>query len=140
MNIAIKLPDDPNERVLTFPFLHQVYETLKDEDNFNFHLISKEDEIELLHLLPFQAYYHPLSAEDLKNVFNIHRASMTLKIYQLDFFIDLSGNLVDAMIGFWLKAENRLGFQKTLNSFFYSDNLNNIIEIRIINFEYAFLF
>ena len=47
---------------------------------------------------------------------------MTLKIYQLDFFIDLSGNLVDAMIGFWLKAENRLGFQKTLNSFFYSDN------------------
>ncbi|MBT4792914.1 MAG: hypothetical protein HON90_15165 [Halobacteriovoraceae bacterium] len=127
MNIAIKLPNDVRERVLTFPFLHVLVKKIKekmDEDQIlNLHLISLKDGIDVLNLLPFHAYYHELEAEDLKTIFTMHRACANFKIYHLDYFISTTDSFVDASIGKNLGAEKKIGYALGKNGWFLNTKI-----------------
>ncbi len=51
--IAIKLPFDLQERILSFPLLHKIREKYPIAD---IHFITPKKEIEVLNLLPFKAW------------------------------------------------------------------------------------
>jgi ADP-heptose:LPS heptosyltransferase len=105
--IAIKLPFDLQERLLSFPFLHQIHEKYPEAD---IHLITPKIQIEVLNLLPFQAYYHEFDEDEIETVFDVHRYTVTAKIYNVDLFISLTNSFVDACLGMGLRARMRLGF------------------------------
>jgi ADP-heptose:LPS heptosyltransferase len=105
--IAIKLPFDLQERLLSFPFLHALREFYPESE---IHFITPKKHIEVLNLLPFQAYYHEFDEDEIQSVFDTHRFSVNSKIYKVDLFINLTNSLADAALGIGLKAKKRLGF------------------------------
>jgi len=118
MIVAVKLPNKLNERVLTFPFLHALDELLQrvaaedpEDDTYQIHLISIKDGIDVLNLLPFHAFYHELSEEDLKTVFTAHRASASLNLNNgVDVYISTTTSFVDASLGKNINSKNKVGF------------------------------
>lgn len=130
MNVSIKLPNDLRGKILSFPFIHAFVKEAKkmlnedEEELLNLHLISNKDNIDVLNLLPYNAYYHEVEDEDLKTVFTIHRACVHLKINFTDMFISTTESFVDASIGKNLKATQRVGFRLGKNSFFLSKKIN----------------
>jgi len=125
MNLAIKVPNNLNEKVLTFPFLHKLVKELQkkfdeelEDEVLNLHLISTKNNIDVLNLLPFNAYYHELEEEDLKTVFTVHRACTQLKIENIDLYLSLTESFVDASIGKNLKAKKSIGFNISKNNLF----------------------
>lgn len=105
--IAIKLPFDLQERLLTFPFLHAISDKYpKAEIN----IITPRKDIEVLNLLPFKAFYHEFDEDELSNVFDVHRYCVHAKIFNVDLFISLTNSFSDASIGLSLRAKTRLGF------------------------------
>jgi ADP-heptose:LPS heptosyltransferase len=128
MNLVIKLPNDLREKILCFPFIHSLMKALKnnfkdEEQDVNLHLISTQENIEVLNLLPFFAYYHELKKEDLKSVFTIHRACLLLKIDHVDYFISTTESFVDATIGKNLKAKKTIGFDITGHRLFIKNRV-----------------
>lgn len=117
MNLAIKLPNKLVEKVNCFPLLHKLIKELEsqleEDDSLNVHLLSLDENIDVLNLLPFKAYYHELSEDDLKNVFSVHRACVNLNLENVDVFVSLTESLVDASIGKYLRAESRIGFSNS---------------------------
>ena len=89
----------------------------EEEEILNLHLISNKEHIDVLNLLPFNAYYHEIEDEDLKSVFTIHRGVANLKIDKTDLFISTTESFIDASIGKNLKADIAAGFQVGKNSF-----------------------
>lgn len=137
MNIAIKLPDDLGERLLSFPFLHALNQYMqerleksdKDVDNFQLHLISLKSGIDVLNLLPFHAYYHELEQEDLKSIFSAHRGCSHFKITnQIDIFISTTDSFVDASIGKNFRTKEVIGFEKSFNNWFLTKKKNRPLE------------
>lgn len=129
MNVSIKLPNDLRGKILSFPFIHAFVKEAKkrlnedEEELLNLHLISNKENIDVLNLLPFNAYYHEIEDEDLKTVFTIHRACVQLKIDYTDIFISTTESFVDATIGKNLKAKEKIGFQLGKNSFFLNKKI-----------------
>lgn len=123
MNVSIKLPNDLRGKILTFPFIHAFVKEAKkrlneeEEEMLNLHLISNSEHLDVLNLLPFNAYYHEIEDEDLKTVFTIHRGVASLKIDSTDLFISTTESFIDASIGKNLKAKVTAGFQVGKNSF-----------------------
>jgi len=119
MNIAIKLPNDLREKVLTFPFLHTLHEQLKlqleEGEQLIIHLISLKSDIDVLNLLPFHAYYHQLEKDDLKSVFTIHRACSNFNMNTIDCFISTTTSFIDASIGKTLRAKTTIGYETGKN-------------------------
>lgn len=105
--IAIKLPFDLQERMLTFPFLHAIRECYPEAE---IHFITPKIAIEVLNLLPFKAYYHEFDEDEIRSIFDVHRFSANAKIYNVDLFISLTSSFVDACLGLGLRAKKRLGF------------------------------
>lgn len=130
MNIVIKLPNDLEERVLTFPFLHVLIKILKEkceeDETLNVHIISLTDNIDVLNLLPFQAFYHEVESEDLKSIFSVHRSCMNLKIDKTDIFISTTDSFVDASIGKNLFAQKKIGFNHGKNNWFFTDKISRL--------------
>ncbi len=128
MILAIKLPNDISDRVLTFPFLHALYryleESLDEDESLIIHLISLQKGIDVLNLLPFKAFYHELEDEDIKTIFSIHRACMNFKIEGLDVFISTTESFVDASIGKNFSAKTRAGFAIGKNSWFLNKKIS----------------
>lgn len=118
MKIAIKLPDSLDQRVLTFPFLHSLkryldrqLEQMEEEDEcYEIHLIANVEHIDVLNLLPFEAYYHEMTSDDLKTVFSVHRAIKNSKLIGIDTFISMTESFVDASIGKNLNASQTVGY------------------------------
>ncbi len=106
-SIVVKLPSDPFQKILTFPFLHQLK---SNYENADLHLISDVTSIEILNLLPFSAFYHECTEGDLKSIFHAHRFIVNSKIYKADVFISLTDSVPDAMMGLFLKSKRRVGF------------------------------
>jgi len=145
MNIAIKLPNDVIEKVQCYPMLHSLQKHLKKEieakneeiedelqhETLNIHLISTSANIEVLNLLPFNAYYHEIEDEDLKSVFSIHRAIVNSKLESADVYISLTESFVDASIGKNLSAKQKIGFSISKNNFFLSDKVTLLSGRRI---------
>lgn len=105
--IAIKLPWDLQDRILTFPFLHAISEFYPKAE---LHFITPKKEIEVLNLLPFKAYYHEFDENEITNVFEAHRFAANAKIYNVDIFISLTNSFSDASLGIGLRAKKRVGF------------------------------
>ena len=128
MNIAIKLPNDLDDRVLSFPFLHTLNKILRtkleEDEVLNIHLISLSEGIDVLNLLPFNAFYHDVEKEDLKTVFSVHRSCMNLKIDQVDIYISTTESFVDASIGKNLFAKKKIGFSFGKNGWFFSEKVS----------------
>lgn len=133
MNLAIKLPNDPIERILCFPFLHALVrahnlwtekeaneERSEDDKHLALHLIADEAAIDLLNLLPFNAYYHQLEKDDQKNVFNMHRAIKNSKLDRIDVFMSLTESMLDATIGKNLNAPVRMGVDTPKTKLFFN--------------------
>ena len=128
MLIAIRLPDKIEERILSFPFLHTLrkfYLTqLEEEEQLELHLITKEEGIEVLYLLPFNAFYHPLNNEDNHSVLDAYRAYKNLKINKkIDIFYNLNLNFFDALLGVFFMAKKRVGFNKGNAQYLYSEKI-----------------
>ncbi len=137
MNIVVKLPDNIGERILCFPFLHTLNEYMqerlqkseKDAECFQLHLISLSKGLEVLNLLPFHAYYHEVSEEDLKSIFSAHRGCSSFKLTnQIDIFISTTESFVDASIGRNFSAKERIGFEKSFNSWFLTKKKNKPLD------------
>ena len=143
MNIAIKLPNDLNERVLCFPFLHvlnkELTKKLEEDEFLNLHLICIKDDIEVLNLLPFQAYYHELEPEDLKTIFSVHRACMNFKIDKIDTFISLTESFVDASIGKNLFAEDKIGYAIGQNKWVLNKRISKLKGRHVTEQTFQFL-
>jgi ADP-heptose:LPS heptosyltransferase len=105
--IAVKLPFDLQERILTFPFLHALREKYPEAE---LHFITPRKDIEILNLLPFEAYYHEFDEDEIENVFDVHRFCANAKIFNVDLFISLTNSFADACIGLGLRAKKRVGF------------------------------
>jgi ADP-heptose:LPS heptosyltransferase len=105
--IAIKLPFDLQERFHTFPFIHAIRELYPKAD---IHFITPKRRIEILNLLPFEAYYHEFNEDEIKTVFDVHRYCAFAKIFNVDLFISLTNSFPDACLGIGLRAKQRLGF------------------------------
>ncbi len=105
--IAIKLPFDLQERLLTFPFLHAIHTKYPLAE---LNIITPKKDIEILNLLPFKAFYHEFDEDELNNVFDVHRYCVHAKIFNVDLFISLTNSFSDASIGLSLRAKRRLGF------------------------------
>lgn len=143
MNIAIKLPNNLNERVLTFPFLHALHKELsaklEKEEALNIHLISLKKGIDVLNLLPFHAYYHELEEDDVKSIFTMHRACVNLKIESLDIFISTTDSFVDASIGKNYGAEKRIGYALGKNGWFFNHKISKLSGQHFSNQVYELL-
>ncbi len=128
MKIAIKLPDDLRERILAFPFLHGLEsimdDLVSDEDEVSqLHLISPKEDIDVLNLLPFSAFYHEIEGADLNSIFSIHRACKNFKIADVDLFMNLSTTLKDATIGKNIGAKKSMGFNEGNGKFLYQQKI-----------------
>jgi hypothetical protein len=130
MNIAIKVPNDVRGKILSFPFIHKLVKEVnkklneeESEDVLTLHLISSDNGIDVLNLLPFEAYYHEIEASELKSIFTIHRACMNLNIENIDLFISTTESFVDASIGKNLKATTSAGFAGGKNNFLLNQKI-----------------
>ena len=137
MNLAIKLPDDLNERLLSFPLLQVLVKSLKIEIELNnkeipeeehqdlkVHLLAHKDDIDVLNLAPIKAFFHELDDEDLKSVFTAHRAVKNMKLDQVDVFISLTRSFVDASFGKSMGAKKRVGFSIGKNNIFFNEKVS----------------
>lgn len=138
MNIVLKLPDTIEDKIQSYPTVHALvkyYKKIIEDKNaeiedeiehevLNFHFISNKKTVEILNLLPFNAYYHEFEEEDFKSVFTIHRALVNSKLEACDLFISFTQSLVDATIGKNLKALERVSFSSGKNNFFLSHKVN----------------
>jgi ADP-heptose:LPS heptosyltransferase len=105
--IAIKLPFDLQDRILTFPFLHAISEFYPKAD---IHLITPKINVEILNLLPFKAYYHLFEEDEFKTIMDVHPYTANSNIYNVDLFISLTNSFVDACLGVGLRAKIKAGF------------------------------
>ena len=132
--IAIKLPFDLEERILTFPFLHAIREYYPEAD---LHFITPKKEIEVLNLLPFSAYYHEFDEGEISNIFDVHRYCAHAKIYNVDIFISLTNSFVDACLGIGLRAKKRVGFSDNWKTLVLTHKLPRPIGHHVVEDYYA---
>ncbi len=105
--IAVKLPFDLEERILTFPFLHALSDFYPKAD---LHFITPKKEVEVLNLLPFKAYYHLFDEDEIRSVLDVHPYTANLNVYNVDLFVGLTNSFPDACLGLGLRAKKRVGF------------------------------
>lgn len=105
--IAIKLSSDLQERILSFPFLHAISEKYPKAE---LHLITPREDVEILNLLPFKAFYHLFDETEIKSIFDVHPYTANARLYNVDMFINLTNSFVDACLGLGLRAKKRIGF------------------------------
>lgn len=112
-SIAVKLPFDLQERFCAFPFLHALRRIYPKAD---LHLITPKLQIEILNLLPFEAYYHEFDEEEIRTVLDVHRFCVNSKIFKVDLFVSLTDSFPDACLGLGFRAKERLGFSDGMKS------------------------
>lgn len=125
MVIVLRLPDEVHKRILSYPFIHALRKyylaNIEEDEVLDIHLITHKDGIECLYLLPFNAYYHELSDEDIESLLRIYRTTKNLKIEtEVDLYINLNTSLFDALLGVGLRAKKRVGFDKGRGRYFYT--------------------
>lgn len=132
--IAVKLPFDLEERILTFPFLHALHEYYPKAE---LHFITPKKEIEVLNLLPFKAYYHEYDEDEITSVFDVHRYCVHAKLYNVDIFISLTNSFVDACLGLGLRAKRRVGFADNWKALVLTDKINRPIGHHVVEDYFA---
>lgn len=127
--IAIKLPFDLQERILSFPFLHALSEFYPKAD---LHFITPKKEVEVLNLLPFKAFYHLYDEDEIKSLLDVHPYTANTKIYNLDLFISLTNSLADAALGLGLRAKTRVGFSDEWKTLFLNKKMKRPLNHHIV--------
>lgn len=114
MNIAVKLPNNLEEIIYAFPFLHKLSELFKNE-NANIHLITGSEEIGVLNLLPFKAFFYQLDKSDVESSLRVVRAykNSKLNLQEYEHYISLTDFKSDILLGKILKAKNIIAFEDT---------------------------
>jgi ADP-heptose:LPS heptosyltransferase len=135
MQIVIRIPDTIEERIASFPFIkalrnHFLKEMEESEeevkDELGLHLVTEDKNVDVLYLLPFNAFYHEFPKNELKNIFNIHRTAVNLKVPKVDYFFSLTDSLADATMGLSLKATKRIGFITPKTKMMYHHGLERM--------------
>lgn len=134
--IAIKLPFDLQDRILTFPFLHAVSEHFPKAD---LHFITPRKDVEVLNLLPFKAYYHLFDEDEIKTIMDVHPYTANTNIYNVDLFISLTNSFVDACLGLGLRAKKRVGFSDNWKTLVLTDKIPRPIGHHVVE-DYMTLF
>lgn len=130
MKIAIKLPDDLKEKLLYFPFLQawvKHYLALEKEENLVVHFISSKESLDVLNLLPFNAYFHQIGKDDRHNVFTIHRYAKNLRLRDVDVYISLTQSFLDAVLGASIGAKKRIGFADSSGNIFFNQKIPALV-------------
>jgi ADP-heptose:LPS heptosyltransferase len=135
--IAIKLPSDLQERILSFPFLHAVSEFYPKAD---IHLITPKKEVEILNLLPFKAYYHLFDEDEISSILDVHPFTANANIYNVDIFVSLTNSFVDACLGLGLRSRRRVGFADDWKTLVLTDKMkrplgHHLVEDHMALFE-----
>lgn len=112
-SIAVKLPFDLQERFCAFPFLHALRSLYPKAD---LHLITPKLQIEVLNMLPFEAYYHEFDEDEIQTILDVHRFCVNSKIFKVDLFVSLTDSFADACLGIGFRAQERLGFSDAMKS------------------------
>jgi ADP-heptose:LPS heptosyltransferase len=115
--IVIKLPFDLLERILTFPFIHLIRSKYPVA---HLHFITPKRQIEVLNLLPFEAFYHEFDEGEISTVFDVHRFTATAKIFNVDIFISLTNSFIDGCLGVGLRAKKRVGFSDSWKTLLFN--------------------
>lgn len=134
--IAIKLPWDLQDRILTFPFLHAISEYYPKAE---LHFITPKKEIEVLNLLPFKAYYHEFDEDEIQNFFDAYRFAVNSKIFNVDIFISLTNSFADASLGIGLRAKKRVGFADNWKTLVLTHKMMRPIGLHVVE-DYLKLF
>ena len=134
--IAIKLPFDLQERILTFPFLHAISEFYPKAD---LHFITPKKDVEVLNLLPFKAYYHLFDEDEIKSVMDVHPYTANAKIYNTDLFISLTNSFADAALGLGLRAKTRVGFSDNWKTLVLNKKISRPVGHHVVE-DYMTLF
>lgn len=121
MNIAIRLPDSIDEIIYSFPFLHKLNELI-DLTEDSIHLITASNEIAILNLLPFKAYFHELDKDDANSSIKVLRTFKNSRLPRLkyDLYFSTLESKENAILGLLLRAKNRVGFLDTSFNFLYN--------------------
>lgn len=127
--VAIKLPFDLQERILTFPFLHAISEHYPKAD---LHFITPKKDVEVLNLLPFKAYYHLFNEDDIKSVLDVHPYTANLNVYNVDIFISLTNSFADAALGLGLRAKKRVGFSDNWKTLVLTDKISRPVGHHVV--------
>ncbi|MCT4643282.1 MAG: hypothetical protein N4A33_13405 [Bacteriovoracaceae bacterium] len=128
MNVAVKLPNDLSGIIDSFAFLCELYEKLK-KDSHSIHIITGYDQIEVLNLLPFKAFYHSFEQKDADSVLGIYRAYKNSKLMHqpFDAYFSLTGTKQDNLLGYLLKAKEKIGFSDSSFSFFLNKKQDSLV-------------
>lgn len=129
MVIVLRLPDQTDKRILSYPFLHALRKYflshIDEEESLDLHFITHKKNIECLYLLPFNAFYHELSDEDSQSIFRVYRTAKHLKINtNVDLYINLNPNLFDAFLGLAINAKNKIGLDKNNGAFLFKSKVH----------------
>src|SRR5690606_28022880 len=62
--------------------------------------------------------YHEFDEDEIQNVLDVHRYCVNSKIPNVDVFISLTNSFLDACLGLFLRARERVGF---------ADNWKNLV-------------
>lgn len=127
--IAIKLPSELQDRILTFPFLHAISEFYPKAD---LHFITNKKDVEILNLLPFKAYYHLYNEDDIETIFDVHPYAANAAIYNVDLFISLTNSLPDACLGIALRAKKRVGFSDGWKTLVLTDKMKRAVGHHVV--------
>jgi len=127
MNIAVKLPNNLEGIIYAFPFLHKLGELFKNE-NVNIHLITGSDEIGVLNLLPFKAFFYQLDKSDVESSLRVVRAykNSKLNLQEYEHYISLTDFKSDILLGKILKAKNVIAFEETGFDFLISRKIRKL--------------
>ncbi len=134
--IAIKLPFDLQDRILTFPFLHAISEYFPKAD---LHFITPKKDVEVLNLLPFRAYYHLFDEDEIKTILDVHPFTANANIYNVDLFVSLTNSFVDACLGLGLRAKKRVGFSDNWKTLVLTDKIPRPVGHHVVE-DYLTLF
>lgn len=128
MNIAIKLPNSLEEIIYTFPFLHKLYET-QVENGVNIHLVTACEDIAILNLLPFKAFYYQLDRTDSESMLKVLRAfkNSKLDLQQYEYYFSLTSFRSDILLGKLLKAKNIIAFDDVGMDFFITEKIHKLV-------------
>lgn len=134
--IAIKLPWDLQDRILTFPFLHAISEVYTKAE---IHFITPKKEIQVLNLLPFKAFYHEFDEDEISSFLDAYRYAANAKIYNADIFISLTNSFADACLGLGLRAKKRVGFSDNWKSLVLTHKVSRPVGHHVVE-DYLMLF
>lgn len=118
MKIVIRAPNWLGDIIMSFPFLHALYEAHADDDNLEIHVIIKSEYLQLLNFLPFSVKPIPFNKTDHSELHGIFKFCYHCsELQHSDKYYCLPPSFSSALMGKCLKAKKRIGYSGQLRNF-----------------------